>query len=236
MHLASDATVLWAQPIGVGAGSVSANPEDGTCWVADTSHSQVVHLVPPSYRQPTFSDVPSAFWAFQEIESCFDAGVVRGFPNGTYGPSLPVSRDETAVFIARALAGGDATVPTGPAIATFADVPTDHWAFKYVEYCSAQAVVQGYWDGYHPDEAVNRAQMAVYIARVLVAPSGDAAIPDPEPSPTFPDVPASHWAYGWIEYCHAQGVVQGYWDGYHPEEAVTRDQTAVYLARAFQFP
>jgi hypothetical protein len=44
---------------------------------------------------------------------------------------------------------------------------------------------------------------------------------------------ADYWAYKHIEYCKAQGIVSGYWDGYHPADTVTRDQMAVYVARAF---
>jgi Tol biopolymer transport system component len=184
----------------------------------------------------TFRDVLPDFWAYAHIEACYDAGIVAGYLDETYRPAEPVDRGQMAVYIARALTGGDEYVPTGPATATFPDVPTTHWAFKYVEYCHDQAVVQGYWDGYHPDEVVNRAQMAVYVARALVVPTGDAAIPDPPGPPTFPDVPATYWAYKWIEYCHAQGVVQGYWDGYRPEETVNRAQMAVYVQRAFNLP
>jgi hypothetical protein len=183
-----------------------------------------------------FPDVPSDYWAFNEIMACRASGIVSGYWDGTYRPADPVTRDQMAVYIARAVAAGDANVPTGPATATFPDVPTGHWAFKYVQYCYDQAVVQGYWDGYHPDEYVSRAQMAVYVSRALVAPSGDGGLPDPPPTPTFPDVPSSYWAYKWIEYCHAHGVVQGYWDGYHPEETVNRAQMAVYVQRAFDLP
>ena len=46
---------------------------------------------------------------------------------------------------------------------------------------------------------------------------------------------APYWAYAHIEYCVENGVVQGYQDGlYHPEKIVTRDQMAVYIARAFE--
>jgi Tol biopolymer transport system component len=184
----------------------------------------------------TFRDVPPEFWAYAHVEACYGAGIVAGYFDETYRPAEPVDRAQMAVYIARALTGGDEYVPTGPATATFPDVPTTHWAFNYVEYCHDQAVVQGYWDGYHPDEVVNRAQMAVFIARAMVAPTGDAAIPDPEPPATFPDVPTSYWAYKWVEYCHDQGVVQGYWDGYHPDETVNRAQMAVYVQRAFNLP
>jgi hypothetical protein len=77
---------------------------------------------------------------------------------------------------------------------------------------------------------------AVYIARGLVAPSGDAAIPNGPAVATFPDVPTDQWAYKWVEYCHGEGVVQGYWDGYHPEETVSRAQMAVCVQRAFALP
>jgi hypothetical protein len=57
------------------------------------------------------------------------------------------------------------------------------------------------------------------------------------PPATFPDVPDTFWAYKQVEYCVGQGVVKGYDDGYyHPANPVTRDQMAVYIARAFQLP
>jgi hypothetical protein len=183
-----------------------------------------------------FGDIPLGFWARDYIYAAARAGIVQGYPDGTYRPDQAVNRAQMAVYISRAVAGGDASVPTGPATATFPDVPTDHWAYKYIEYCHDENVVEGYWDGYRPEEIVNRAQMAVYVARALVAPTGDSAIPDPAPPATFPDVPTDYWAWKWIEYCHANGVVQGYWDGYHPEEVVNRAQMAVYVQRAFDLP
>lgn len=182
-----------------------------------------------------FSDVPTFQWAYYPVEACAEAGVVGGYWDGTYRPNLEITRDQTAVFIARALAGSDALVPTAPAVATFPDVPTSHWAFRYVEYCYDQGVVSGYWDGYHPDETVNRAQMAVFLARAMAG--GDGSVPDdPDGTPFFPDVPGGYWAYKYVEYCHDRGVVSGFWDGYHPEESATRAQMAVYVQRAFDLP
>jgi hypothetical protein len=78
--------------------------------------------------------------------------------------------------------------------------------------------------------------MAVFVARALVAPAGEAGLTDyiPAAPRNFPDVPADFWAYRHIEYCVEHGVVNGYDDGsYQPANVVTRDQMAVYLARAF---
>jgi N-acetylmuramoyl-L-alanine amidase len=140
-----------------------------------------------------------------------------------------------AVYVARAMAGGDEQVPTGPEQATFVDVGVDHWAYRYVEYAHEQGVVEGYPDGsYHPEYLLDRGQMAVFIARAVAG--GEAGLADyaPPETPTFPDVPAELWFYAAVEYLTARGVICGYPDDlYHPEYTCSRDQIAVYVARAF---
>ena len=184
-----------------------------------------------------FPDVPSDHWAYDEIMACFNGNVVKGYDDGLYHPEYEVTRDQMAVYIARALVSpsGDAAIPDPEPPPSFSDVPPTHWAYKHIEYAVSQNVVQGYEDGtYQPGLTVDRGQMAVYVARAMVAPGGDAAIPDPVPPATFPDVATTYWAYKQVEYCVGQGVVKGYDDGnYHPANPVTRDQMAVYIARAF---
>ncbi len=197
----------------------------------------------------TFRDVPSDYWARHEIEACVRAGIVSGYDDGSYRPNLAVTREQLAVYISRALAGGDEYVPEFDETPSFPDVAEEHWALHYVEYGVEQNVVGGYEDGnYHPEHEVTRDQMAVYLARALVAPAGDEGLSNYTPGDprNFLDVPDTgygddgtepFWAYTHIEYCAEHGVVQGYEDGlYHPDEVVTRDQMAVYVARAFELP
>jgi serine protease len=184
----------------------------------------------------SFLDVPADHWAVAQIEAVKAAGIALGYPGDLYRPAEVVSRAQLAVYVSRAVAGGEAAVPPGPEQATFTDVPTDHWAFRYVEYAAANGIVCGYPDGYRPEEAVNRAQMAVFIARSLVVPLGDAGVPDPPETPSFPDVPSDFWAYRHIEYLHTLAIVQGYADGYRPGQVVDRAQMAVYVTRAFRLP
>jgi hypothetical protein len=192
----------------------------------------------PADREEIFDDVPLDFWAYEQVKGCVDNSIVAGYDDGLYHPDWPVTRDQMAVYISRALAGGEDNVPDFTDTPTFPDVSEDNWALDYIEYAADQGVVTGYDDGkYHPEYEVTRDQMAVYVARALVAPSGEAGLADYVPSDprNFPDVPDNFWAYRHIEYCVEHGVVQGYDDGYyHPEITVTRDQMAVYVARAFQ--
>jgi hypothetical protein len=208
--------------------------------IAARNAGGVSAFVSPGGPEVLFPDVPLDHWAYSQIAACVDAGIVAGYDDGLYHPEREVTRDQMAVYIARALAGGDASVPDFTDTPTFPDVPTGNWALKYVEFAVDQGVVTGYEDGsYQPTEQVNRAQMAVYIARAMVAPSGEAGLADYVPSDprNFPDAPDTFWSYKHIEYCVEHGVVNGYEDGmYHPEIVVTRDQMAVFIARAFDLP
>ncbi len=55
--------------------------------------------------QGYFPDVPNDHWAWQYIETAKDQGIVRGYPDGSFGPEQIVRRDQTAVMIYRAVFG-----------------------------------------------------------------------------------------------------------------------------------
>ena len=104
-----------------------------------------------------------------------------------------------------------------------------YWDWKDIEAIARAGIVGGYADGgYHPDAAINRGQMAVFVSHAL-AGSDDAVPPGPA-TPTFSDVAASFWAYKHIEYVVAQRIAQGYADGtYGPGNVVTRDQMSIFM-------
>jgi len=189
------------------------------------------------WAEPTFTDVTEGDWALIEINACFEAGIVGGYPEGDYKPEGQVTRDQMAVYISRSIC-----TPTGeagmldyvpPATPSFTDVPTDFWCYKYIEYAAEHTVVGGYEDGtYQPQVPLDRGQMAVFIARAIAG--DDQSIPAPTGDPSFADVPADFWSYRHIEYAAAEEVAGGYTDGlYHPEYTCTRDQMAVFISRAF---
>jgi hypothetical protein len=194
----------------------------------------------------SFPDVNADYWAWRDIEATKVAGIVGGYDDGLYHPDWPVTREQMAIYIAHALAGG-ADVPAASTPPSFWDVPADHWAFDCIEFAVDQGVVYGYPEGdYKPSQEVDRSQMAVYIARAMVAPTGEAALADyvPPAEPSFPDVPADFWTYPHIEWCVQQGIVQGYpypdpenpaetIYRYEPNWIVARDQMAIYVARSF---
>jgi len=60
------------------------------------------------------------------------------------------------------------TVSPAPAVATFADVPTSHVFFQFVEALAASGITGGCGGGnFCPDAPVTRGQMAVFLAKAL---------------------------------------------------------------------
>jgi len=251
--LSDGSPTSWAWDFGDGAASSEQNPLHtytgaGRYTVSLTASGPggTETTSKANYISVSFTDVPILpvdpfdFWALNQILACVEAGIVKGYGGGSYKPGLPVTRDQMAVYISRALAGGDAYVPSGPEIPHFPDVGADHWAYKHIEYCFAQHVVEGLPSGYYrPTWSVDRAQMAVYIARSIVEPKGEAGLEGyaPPTTPDFPDVDTDYWAYKHIEYCFEQGIVQGFPSGsYRPGLVADRAQMAVYVQRAFGLP
>ena len=117
------------------------------------------------WEERVFLDVTMTHWAGGAIRACRDAGVVAGLPDGTYQPTLAVTREQMAVYVSRALLGGG-TIPTGPPTPSFGDMSPDHWAYRCGEYLKQEGVVSGYTpDTYAPGLTCTRDQMAVYVAR-----------------------------------------------------------------------
>ncbi len=118
---------------------------------------------------------------------------------------------------------------------TFADVGCRHWAWRPVEAVARSGIATGFTDGtYQPTFIVNRAQMAVFVARAADKMIGGLANFQPPPcgSETFADVRCDHWAYTYIEFLVSQKITSGYATGmYQPDKQMGRDEMTIFLAR-----
>jgi PKD repeat protein len=238
--LSSNEPTSWSWDFGDGDTSTTQNPSHAYltpgCYTVSLTAANAGGAdtdTKTGYIVVTFADIPLDDWACDAILACVNAGIVSGYEDGSYHPEIAVTRDQMAVFISRAMAGGDENVPAGPGTATFDDVPAGYWAYDYVEYCVANDVVQGYSPvTYGPTDLVARDAMAVFISRAVAG--GDAGVPDGPAEATFDDVPTDYWSYKYIEYCAGEEIVQGYDPvTYGPTGLVTRDQMAVFIARAY---
>ena len=123
--------------------------------------------------QGTFPDVSASHWAVGDIEALAEAGVVGGYPDGRYHPSWAVTRAQMAVFVTRARSYESPTVTAD----VFPDVRVGHWADAQIQACVDHGVVNGYPDGfYRPSQVVSRAEMAVFVYRAFIQPTGEVVV------------------------------------------------------------
>ena len=82
----------------------------------------VASIGPMLAATPSFSDVPTSHWAYEQINRCVQDGIVSGYSDGTFKPTNPVSYGAFSIMLARAfysseLAGySDQGTATGEAI------------------------------------------------------------------------------------------------------------------------
>ncbi|MBE0447863.1 MAG: S-layer homology domain-containing protein, partial [Actinobacteria bacterium] len=112
----------------------------------------------------SFNDVPSSHWGSIYIIASANAGIINGYPDGTFRPDRPITRAE----LARMLFLATRSPAYSPAKATFSDVSGGFWAFSEIETMVFCGIVNGYPDGtYRPDQEATRAQTAVMLYKML---------------------------------------------------------------------
>ncbi len=125
--------------------------------------------VPECRDTPTFPDMQAGDPRRRHVEYVLTKGVMFGYADGLFHPEVPLNRGELAVLLARALAGGEGQVPEATGEPSFTDVSSADPARKHVEYLLAAGVVTASADGrYHPNETVDREEVAKLLARAAV--------------------------------------------------------------------
>lgn len=102
-HWAESAITEWSgyQVLG-GYGNGSFGPNDS---ITRAQMAQVLYqtLRLPKAKGNHFTDVPDDAWYAEAVNACAEAGLINGFPDGTFGAHRSASREETMVLMARTL-------------------------------------------------------------------------------------------------------------------------------------
>lgn len=119
---------------------------------------------------PTFGDT-AGHWAEDWIEALKTDGVTSGCLVGFYCPESSVTRAQMAVFLLKATHGSAYAPPAVGVDTGFTDVAIDYWAAAWIKQLAAEAITGGCAAGvYCPENAVTRAQMAVFLVKAFSLP------------------------------------------------------------------
>ncbi|RXJ01692.1 S-layer homology domain-containing protein [Anaerobacillus alkaliphilus] len=119
-----------------------------------------------------FSDVKGTEWFAKDLMAAVEAGIIKGHANGTFGYNDPVTREEAAVMITRALNlvnfdkdGLDTTKD----LTKFQDADkVAPWAKSSVTTLVQLGITEGRPNGFAPKAGTQRAEMATLLERFLV--------------------------------------------------------------------
>ncbi|MHB8870219.1 MAG: S-layer homology domain-containing protein [Thermoleophilia bacterium] len=123
-----------------------------------------------------FTDVPSTHAFYPDITRLADLEIVGGFPDGSFRPDDPVTRQQFAKIIVLATGRHTETVDNqnDP---TFSDVTPDlgiPYPFDYIEEAAEAGFVQGNLGAFNPGNNITRTQLALILVR-----AGGSALEEP---------------------------------------------------------
>lgn len=136
----------------------------------------------------SYKDLLNKHWAYSAIQAAKDTGLMKGYPNGTFGPDKSITRAEMAAIVARWLQ------LEGEGASAAKDIQ-GHWAQTPIELVDEANIMNGMPDGtFQPNKPLTRAETVAIINRILKrGPLNGVS------TPTWDDVKSNHWAYKDIE-------------------------------------
>lgn len=156
--------VLWAYANGITTGK-----PDGTFDPkGDASRAEVVTFLWRCVGEPApqgtasdFPDVAESAWYYNPVQWAFEQGIARGFEDGTFRPSLAVTREQFVAFLYRTV-GAAAADGENP----FTDVNSGDWSYAAIQWAAKEGVANGTGGNlFSPDWKCDRSQVVTMLYR-----------------------------------------------------------------------
>ena len=150
----------------------------------------------------------------EAIQYLFEAGVISGYPDGTFKPENTVNRAE----LLKILVGGKGVTPQIADYKNcFPDVEED-WFAPYVCYAKEQGWVQGYEDGtFKPAQEVNKVE-----AIKMLVKSQNYAVFETGLENIYEDVSSSDWFAPFVKVAKEKGLLEETGTKLLPAEPMSR--------------
>ena len=139
---------------------------------AEFATAVVAALGLPRQERPGFDDVVPGSWYAAPVGAAHYYGLVGGTAPGTFSPAATITRQETAVMMARAaeLCGLDTTVTNVQAdkiLSAYRDgASVDKWAERDMAFC-VRAGLMGAGNTLRPTDRITRGEIALIIWNLL---------------------------------------------------------------------
>lgn len=177
-----------------------------------------------------FKDVGPTHWAYQVINTLFDSGYIKGYPDGIFKPDGPITRAEYAVMLRNVLKdrypGGKLYSHTN-----ITNIPANFWGFPAINelftYMPEEDIKAIFGTNFEPNKPITREEVVAVLASTLAnnnkfISAGSTALTDLNTS-KFPDA---------VNFSAANNLVVGYPDNtFKPQNDITRAEIAAVMVK-----
>ncbi|MNK80492.1 putative sporulation-specific glycosylase YdhD [compost metagenome] len=126
---------------------------------------RLLKLEPVQGAIAAFTDVPASKWYYGTVQAGVDLGITEGTSLSQFAPEQPLTRQEAAVWLVRALKQSDASVKTTPAFSDIGEMAA--WAVPSIAIVQEMGLMKGDGGEFRPNDPITRQETAVLMARVL---------------------------------------------------------------------
>lgn len=117
----------------------------------------------------TFKDLNKNQWHYEHMNRAVNAGILKGYDDGSLKPQQEITRDEATVMIMRLLEYKNIELKNKDKKENFKDSKNiQDWAYDAILSLSGEGIIEGVGNGYFaPRRSINRAEVATILTRVL---------------------------------------------------------------------
>ena len=233
-------TDAWTSEMEEAFAAISAQ-EDSTETFVEAPGMFPVIIVPGWTLPPEVTPTPEPAVGFTDVQNpnhayynaiywAADAGITKGYPDGTFGIDKNCTRGEMMMFLWRYAGKKE---PKAVSKSPFKDVPKTHTFYKAILWGSQKGITKGYSDGtFGVNRNVTRGECMMFLWRLKGKPAPKAVAKAP-----FPDVPKNHVFYNAVLWGYQKKITTGFKDGelkgkFGVDANCTRGQIVTFLYRA----
>ena len=182
-------------------------------------------------KNKQFTDVTDeSKYYYNAVYTASEAGITKGYPDGTFGVGLDCTRRELMIFLWRA--AGEPIVNFDGVYETFSDVSgwgKDTDTYKALAWAISAGITKGYSDGtFRPDDSITRKDTMIMLYRVAGKKEVDGLM-------TFTDCDKyaeSPDTWNSILWADVTGISHGYEDDtFRPDDNCLREQIVTFIYR-----
>lgn len=181
-------------------------------------------FMPINYAKITFSDLSDSHWAYKNIMTLVNQGVVNGYENGTYKPEKAVTRGEFLKLIMVALYGDNDYFEK-------INFSSGHWALTYAMEALREGYMMNGTSVSNLDDSITRKEM-IHILSKICTKNGINKV-QPNEALIFSDTTSlDDETKIYIDFVTRNGLINGYTDGkIKVDKTMTRAEVATVLVR-----